>query len=72
MHDAGRIDLVILGATGLGGMVKYFPGRGSGIHEQDRHPDCQYADQDLFGLRMEHVPGDFSTAWARLRKTFIR
>src|SRR6266403_1677690 len=56
---AGLI-LVIMGATGLGGMVKYFPrpvvvGFTNGIAILIASTQIR----DLFGLRMEHVPGDF-------------
>src|ERR1700675_2345549 len=56
---AGLI-LVIMGATGLGGMVKYFPrpvivGFTNGIAILIASTQIR----DLFGLRMDHVPGDF-------------
>src|SRR5260221_7985028 len=56
---AGLI-LVIMGVTGLGGMVKYFPrpvvvGFTNGIAILIASTQIR----DLFGLRMEHVPGDF-------------
>src|SRR6267378_3237096 len=56
---AGLI-LVIMGATGLGGMVKYFPrpvvvGFTNGIAILIASTQIR----DLFGLRMEHVPGNF-------------
>jgi sulfate permease, SulP family len=52
--------LVVMGVTGLGGMVKYFPrpvvvGFTNGIAILIATTQIR----DLFGLRMEHVPGDF-------------
>jgi len=52
--------LVIMGITGLGGMVKYFPrpvvvGFTNGIAILIASTQIR----DFFGLRMEHVPGDF-------------
>jgi len=52
--------LVIMGITGLGGMVKFFPrpvvvGFTNGIAVLIASTQIR----DLFGLRMEHVPGDF-------------
>ncbi len=52
--------LVIMGITGLGGMVKYFPrpvvvGFTNGIAILIASTQIR----DLFGLKMEHVPGDF-------------
>jgi SulP family sulfate permease len=56
---AGAI-LVIMGVTGLGAMVKYFPrpvvvGFTNGIAILIASTQIR----DFFGLRMEHVPGDF-------------
>jgi SulP family sulfate permease len=69
---AGLI-LVIMGVTGLGGMVKYFPRPVvGGLHERDCHLIASTQIRDLFGLRMwRHVPGDFFTGWARLRRISI-
>ena len=52
--------LVMMGITGLGGMVKYFPrpvvvGFTNGIAILIASTQIR----DLFGLQMEHVPGDF-------------
>jgi sulfate permease, SulP family len=52
--------LVIMGITGLGGMVKFFPrpvvvGFTNGIAILIASTQLR----DLFGLRMEHVPGEF-------------
>jgi SulP family sulfate permease len=52
--------LVIMGITGLGAMVKYFPrpvvvGFTNGIAILIASTQIR----DFFGLRMEHVPGDF-------------
>jgi SulP family sulfate permease len=52
--------LVVMGITGLGGMVKFFPrpvvvGFTNGIAVLIASTQIR----DLFGLRMEHVPGDF-------------
>jgi sulfate permease, SulP family len=52
--------LVLLGITGMGSMVKYFPrpvivGFTNGIAMLIASTQIR----DLFGLRMDHVPGDF-------------
>src|SRR5271169_6845848 len=52
--------LVLLGVTGMGTMVKYFPrpvvvGFTSGIAILSASTQIR----DLFGLKMDHVPGDF-------------
>jgi SulP family sulfate permease len=52
--------LVVMGVTGLGAMVKYFPrpvvvGFTNGIAILIASTQIR----DFFGLRMEHVPGDF-------------
>jgi len=52
--------LVLLGITGMGGMVKYFPrpvilGFTNGIAILIASTQIR----DFFGLRMDHVPGDF-------------
>ena len=52
--------LVLLGATGMGSMVKYFPrpvivGFTNGIAILIASTQIR----DFFGLRMDHVPGDF-------------
>src|ERR1700720_3199984 len=52
--------LVLLGATGMGSMVKYFPrpvivGFTNGIAILIASTQIR----DLFGLKMDHVPGDF-------------
>src|SRR5258706_13518124 len=52
--------LVLLGVTGMGSMVKYFPrpvivGFTNGIAILIASTQIR----DLFGLRMDHVPGDF-------------
>jgi len=51
--------LVLLGVTGMGTMVKYFPGRWLSLHQRHRHPHRQHADSRLLRLKMDHVPGDF-------------
>ncbi|HKE07506.1 MAG TPA: SulP family inorganic anion transporter [Candidatus Acidoferrum sp.] len=63
--------LVIMGATGLGGMVKYFPrpvvvGFTNGIAILIASTQIR----DLFGLRMEHVPGDFFHRMGALAENF--
>ena len=67
---AGLI-LVIMGATGLGGMVKYFPrpvvvGFTNGIAILIASTQIR----DLFGLRMEHVPGDFFHRMGAIAENF--
>jgi sulfate permease, SulP family len=67
---AGLI-LVIMGATGLGGMVKYFPrpvvvGFTNGIAILIASTQIR----DLFGLRMEHVPGDFFNRMGAVAENF--
>src|SRR6516164_7079499 len=52
--------LVIMGVTGLGALVKYFPrpvvvGFTNGIAILIASTQIR----DFFGLRMEHIPGDF-------------
>jgi sulfate permease, SulP family len=54
------VILVLLGVTGMGSMVKYFPrpvivGFTNGIAILIASTQIR----DLFGLRMDHVPGDF-------------
>src|SRR5208337_4182300 len=61
----------IMGATGLGGMVKYFPrpvvvGFTNGIAILIASTQIR----DLFGLRMEHVPGDFFHRMGALAENF--
>ena len=63
--------LVIMGMTGLGGMVKYFPrpvvvGFTNGIAILIASTQIR----DLFGLRMEHVPGDFFHRMGALAENF--
>src|SRR5262249_15111977 len=63
--------LVIMGVTGLGGMVKYFPrpvvvGFTNGIAILIASTQIR----DLFGLRMEHVPGDFFHRMGALAENF--
>jgi SulP family sulfate permease len=67
---AGLI-LVIMGATGLGGMVKYFPrpvvvGFTNGIAILIASTQIR----DSFGLRMEHVPGDFFHRMSAIAENF--
>jgi SulP family sulfate permease len=67
---AGLI-LVIMGVTGLGGMVKYFPrpvvvGFTNGIAILIASTQIR----DLFGLRMEHVPGDFFHRMGAIAENF--
>jgi len=63
--------LVVMGVTGLGGMVKYFPrpvvvGFTNGIAILIASTQIR----DLFGLRMEHVPGDFFHRMAAIAENF--
>ena len=63
--------LVIMGATGLGSMVKYFPrpvvvGFTNGIAVLIASTQLR----DLFGLRMEHVPGDFFHRMGAIAENF--
>jgi SulP family sulfate permease len=63
--------LVVMGATGLGGMVKYFPrpvvvGFTNGIAILIASTQIR----DLFGLRMEHVPGDFFHRMGAIAENF--
>src|SRR5215813_8851944 len=63
--------LVIMGVTGLGGMVKYFPrpvvvGFTNGIAILIASTQIR----DLFGLRMEHVPGDFFHRMGAIAENF--
>ena len=63
--------LVIMGATGLGSMVKYFPrpvvvGFTNGIAILIASTQLR----DLFGLRMEHVPGDFFRRMGAIAENF--
>jgi SulP family sulfate permease len=67
---AGLI-LVIMGVTGLGGMVKYFPrpvvvGFTNGIAILIASTQIR----DLFGLSMEHVPGDFFNRMGVIAENF--
>ena len=63
--------LVILGLTGLGALVKYFPrpvvvGFTNGIAILIASTQIR----DFFGLRMEHVPGDFFHRMGALAQNF--
>ena len=54
------VILVVMGITGMGALVKYFPrpvivGFTNGIAILIASTQLR----DFFGLRMEHVPGDF-------------
>src|SRR5579863_470524 len=67
---AGLI-LVIMGVTGLGSMVKYFPrpvvvGFTNGIAILIASTQIR----DFFGLRMEHVPGDFFHRMGAIAQNF--
>src|SRR5580693_2609394 len=67
---AGLI-LVIMGVTGLGGMVKYFPrpvvvGFTNGIAILIASTQIR----DFFGLRMDHGPGDFFRRMGALAQKF--
>src|SRR5215468_2433565 len=63
--------LVVMGITGLGAMVKYFPrpvvvGFTNGIAILIASTQIR----DLFGLRMEHVPGDFFHRMGAIAENF--
>src|SRR6516165_7031122 len=63
--------LVIMGITGLGAMVKYFPrpvvvGFTNGIAILIASTQIR----DFFGLRMEHVPGDFFHRMGAIAQNF--
>src|ERR1700752_2352302 len=63
--------LVLLGVTGMGTMVKYFPrpvvvGFTNGIAILIASTQIR----DLFGLRMEHVPGDFFHRMGAIAENF--
>jgi SulP family sulfate permease len=63
--------LVIMGVTGLGSMVKFFPrpvvvGFTNGIAILIASTQIR----DLFGLRMEHVPGDFFHRMGAIAENF--
>jgi SulP family sulfate permease len=63
--------LVIMGITGLGALVKYFPrpvvvGFTNGIALLIASTQLR----DFFGLRMEHVPGDFFHRMGALAENF--
>src|SRR6202171_6552168 len=63
--------LVLLGVTGMGAMVKYFPrpvivGFTNGIAILIASTQIR----DFFGLRMEHVPGDFFHRMAAIAQNF--
>ena len=63
--------LVLMGITGLGAMVKYFPrpvvvGFTNGIAILIASTQIR----DFFGLRMEHVPGDFFHRMAAISENF--
>jgi sulfate permease, SulP family len=63
--------LVIMGVTGLGEMVKYFPrpvvvGFTNGIAILIASTQIR----DFFGLRMEHVPGDFFHRMGAIAENF--
>ena len=65
------ILLVIMGATGLGAMVKYFPrpvvvGFTNGIAILIASTQIR----DFFGLRMEHIPGDFFHRMGAIAENF--
>ena len=67
------VILVVMGVTRVGAMVKYFPrpvvlGFTYGIAILIAGSQIR----DFFGLRMEHVPGDFFHRMARSRKISIR
>src|ERR1700716_647076 len=52
--------LVLLGVTGMGAMVKYFPRPGVvGFTNGIAILIASTQIRDLFGLKMDHVPGDF-------------
>jgi sulfate permease, SulP family len=63
--------LVIMGVTGIGAMVKYFPrpvvvGFTNGIAILIASTQIR----DFFGLRMEHVPGDFFHRMGAIAENF--
>ena len=63
--------LVMMGVTGLGAMVKYFPrpvvvGFTNGIAILIASTQIR----DFFGLRMEHVPGDFFHRMGAMAENF--
>ncbi len=63
--------LVVMGATGLGSMVKFFPrpvvvGFTNGIAILIASTQIR----DFFGLRMEHVPGDFFHRMGAIAQNF--
>jgi sulfate permease, SulP family len=63
--------LVVMGITGLGAMVKYFPrpvvvGFTNGIAILIASTQIR----DFFGLRMEHVPGDFFHCMGAIAQNF--
>lgn len=65
------VILVIMGVTGLGALVKYFPrpvvvGFTNGIAILIASTQLR----DFFGLRMEHVPGDFFHRMGALGQNF--
>jgi SulP family sulfate permease len=65
------VILVIMGITGLGALVKYFPrpvvvGFTNGIAILIASTQLR----DFFGLRMEHVPGDFFHRMGALAQKF--
>ncbi len=65
------VILVIMGITGLGALVKYFPrpvvvGFTNGIAILIASTQLR----DFFGLRMEHVPGDFFHRMGALAENF--
>lgn len=65
------VILVIMGVTGLGALVKYFPrpvvvGFTNGIAILIASTQLR----DFFGLRMEHVPGDFFHRMGALAANF--
>jgi sulfate permease, SulP family len=65
------VILVVMGITGLGAMVRYFPrpvvvGFTNGIAILIASTQVR----DFFGLRMEHVPGDFSHRMEAIAENF--
>src|SRR6516162_5100638 len=65
------VILVVMGVTGLGAMVKFFPrpvvvGFTNGIAILIASTQIR----DFFGLRMEHVPGDFFHRMATIAANF--
>ena len=65
------VILVVMGLTGLGAMVKFFPrpvvvGFTNGIAILIASTQIR----DFFGLRMEHVPGDFSHRMGAIAENF--